>query len=486
VTGSVDIVASPPRLRLIFTVLSASTVAFALLQSLVIPTLPTLQGAFNTSQATATWILSAYLLSAAVCTPIMGRIGDTIGRQRAVVVTLAVLSVGSLLAAVAPNIGVMIAARIIQGIGGGVVALAFGVIRDEFPKEQVIAAVGTIASLTALGAAFGVVLAGPIIDTLDYHWLFWLPMIITATCAVAAAVLIPPSRARSHRPLNWRPAPLLSAWLVALLLGISKAAEWGWASGRVLGLFALAAVFAVAWARTELAVESPLIDLTMMRLPIVWTTNLIAMLNGAGMFTAFAFIPQLAQTPTADGYGLGATVTESGLLILPWAVAQVSVGVMASRLERRLGGRAQLIAGCLTCAAALLLFAFVHDHVWQICLTCTLLGLGMGFTMSTMAALMVTAVPPSQVGVAGGMNANIRGIGGSVGAAMMATVLTAHANAAGVPAEHGYTIGFAILAGFAVTAAAVGLLIPATRPDWAADEVVHPELGIVAVSPVID
>jgi hypothetical protein len=69
---------------------------------------------------------------------------------------------------------------------------------------------------------------------------------------------------------------------------------------------------------------------------------------------------------------------------------------------------------------------------------------------------------------------------------MMATVLTAHANAAGVPAEHGYTMGFAILAGFAVTAAAVGLLIPATRPDWAADEVVHPELGIVAVSPVID
>ena len=487
-TASAGIVTSPPRLRLIFTVLSAATVTYALLQSLVIPILPTLQGAFHTSQATATWILSAYLLSAAVFTPIMGRVGDAIGRQQTLVATLAVLAAGSLLAAVAPNIGVMIVARVIQGVGGGVVPLAFGVIRDDFPKEQVVAAVGTIASLTALGAAFGVVLAGPILDALDYHWLFWLPMILTATCAVAAAILIPPSRNRSHRPINWWPAPLLSAWLVALLLGIDKAAEWGWTSGRVLGLFALAVVFALAWARTELTVDSPLVDLAMMRMTAVWTTNTAALLNGAGMFTAFAFIPQLAQTASSNGYGLDATVTESGLLLLPWALTQVGIGVVTSRLAPRLDGRSKLIAGCLTCAVALLWFAFVHDHIWQVCVTSGLLGLGMGFTMSAMAGLMVTAVPPSQVGIAGGMNANIRLIGGSIGASVTATILASHANGAGVPAEVGYTIAFVILAGCAVLAAAIGLRIPSARPDWDEEERKEAEaaLGIVAVSPLVD
>jgi len=130
-----------------FAVLALGVAAFALLQSLVIPVLTTVQHELHTTQSTVTWVLTAYLLSASIMTPILGRVGDMMGKKRVFVNTLAALAVGSLLAAIASSIGVLIVARVIQGIGGGMVPVAFGIIRDEFPAAKVAGAVGALASL---------------------------------------------------------------------------------------------------------------------------------------------------------------------------------------------------------------------------------------------------------------------------------------------------------------------------------------------------
>src|SRR5499425_3282485 len=124
-----------------FGVLALGVAAFALLQSLVIPVLTTVQHELHTTQAAVTWVLTAYLLSASVMTPILGRVGDMAGKKRVFVLTLAALAVGSFLAAIAPSIGVLIVARVVQGFGGGVLPVAFGIIRDEFPAEKVPGAV---------------------------------------------------------------------------------------------------------------------------------------------------------------------------------------------------------------------------------------------------------------------------------------------------------------------------------------------------------
>src|ERR1700681_4596002 len=183
--------AGPPRshFRATFTVLAAATAAYALLQSLVIPVLPTIQAGLHTSQNSVTWVLTAYLLSASIFTPIMGRLGDLWGKERMLVVALAALTAGSVLAAVAGSIAVMIVARVIQGIGGGVLPLAFGIIRDEFPKQKVAGAVGVIAALAAAGAGLGIVLAGPVVEALNYHWLFWIPAIMLGGGSVAAELI---------------------------------------------------------------------------------------------------------------------------------------------------------------------------------------------------------------------------------------------------------------------------------------------------------
>jgi EmrB/QacA subfamily drug resistance transporter len=469
-----------------FAVLALGIAAFALLQSLVVPVLTTVQHELHTSQDTVTWVLTAYLLSASIMTPILGRIGDLAGKKRVFVGALAALAAGSLLAALAPTIGVMIVARVIQGAGGGMIPVAFGIIRDEFPAEKVSGAVGILAALTAVGAGLGIVLAGPIVNALDYHWLFWLPLILTVAAAITAVAFVPESPVRTSGRISVLPAILLSGWLVALLVALSEAPEWGWASARVLGLLAGAVVLAAGWVIAELRAATPLIDMKMMRRTAVWTNNLVALLIGVGMYATFAFLPEFVQTPAAAGYGFGASITRSGLLLLPSTVTMFAVGLFAGRLARRLGGKALVIAGCLAGCGAMTILAFAHAQEWEIYASTALMGIGFGLAFSAMSALIVASVPPSQTGVASGMNANIRTIGGSIGSAVMASIVTSQLGPTGLPRESGYTIGFAVMAAGLVLAALAGLLLPSVRRMRQLDgEPEHAELAMVAGGTVV-
>jgi EmrB/QacA subfamily drug resistance transporter len=471
-----------------FAVLAAAVAAYALLQSLVTPVLGTIAVDLHTDQNTVTWVLTAYLLSASIFTPIMGRIGDIVGKERVFVITMIALSAGSLLAAIATNVTVMIIARAIQGIGGGVLPLAFGIIRDEFPKDKVSGAVGVIASLSAVGAGAGIVLAGPIVNVLDYHWLFWLPMIATIGAALAAHFLVPESPVRTAGKISWLPAVLLSAWLVCLLLALSQASSWGWGSGKVIGLLIAALVIAVGWVLVEQRSASPLIDMNMMRLPAVWTNNLVALLLGSGMYAVFAFLPQFVQTPLSTGYGFSATITQSGLILLPSTITMFVVGMFAGRIAAAIGAKTVVVIGCLVGVGAMAMFAFAHAEKWELYLGTAIMGIGFGLVFAAMSSLIVSAVPREQTGVASGMNANIRTIGGSIGAALMASIVTSDLAKDGLPKEAGYTHGFALLGAALVVAALAALLIPGTakmRRALEQDEPNHPELAMVAGGTVI-
>src|ERR1700742_4038969 len=446
-----------------FGVLATGIGAFALLQSLVIPVLSTVQAELHTSQSAVTWVLTAYLLSASVMTPILGRVGDMFGKKWVFVAALAALAVGSVLAAVAPTLGVMIVARVIQGLGCGTLPLGFGIIRDEFPTEKVAGAVGILAALTAVGGSLGIVLAGPIVDALGWRWLFWLPGILTVLAAIGAVLFVPQSLSRGRGPICWRPAILMSVWLVLLLVPLSEASIWGWGSPKVIGLLAGAVVLAAAWVWSELRAATPLIDMKMMRLPAVWTNNLVALLIGIGLYAMFAFLPAFVQTPRAAGYGFGVSITVGGLMLLPSGVTMFATGVLAGSLTKRFGGKALVVAGCLFGTVSMAMFAFAHTQEWEIYVATAVLGVGFGLAFSAMSANVVAAVPAGQPGVATGMNANIRTIGGSIGAAVMASIVTAKLEPSGLPVESGYTTGFAIMAGVLVVAALAGALIPSQR-----------------------
>ncbi|MFD9123400.1 MFS transporter [Kitasatospora sp. NPDC059571] len=449
--------------RLTFGVLATGAGVFALLQSLITPALPTVQAAMHTSQSTVTWVMTAYLLSASIFTPILGRVGDLAGKKRTLVAALVALLVGCLVAALAPNITVLIIARVIQGIAGALFPLSFGIIRDEFPAARVSASISNLSAVIAVGSGLGMVLAGPIVGALDYRWLFWFPVIVVAATAVIAHRYIPESPTRTEGRVNWLASVLLSGWLVALLLPVSQASKWGWGSTPVISLLAAAVVLFVLWALTEARSRNPLIDLRVMRLPAVWTTNTAALLFGAGMYAVWAFLPGFAQTPRSAGYGFGSTVTGAGLLMLPMLVAMFASGIISGRLAGRFPAKAQLVTGAVLGAVACALLAARHDAPADVALAAGVFGLGIGLAFASMSNLIVHSVPAAQTGAATGMNANIRTIGGSMGAALMTGLVTGHLQSSGRPYESGYTHGFTLLAVFCLAAALAALLVPTRR-----------------------
>jgi EmrB/QacA subfamily drug resistance transporter len=442
-----------------------AVLAYALLQSLVLPVLPTIQASLHTSESAVTWVLTAYLLSASIATPILGRLGDMIGKRKVLVAVLVALGAGALLAALTSSIAVLIVARVIQGVGGAVVPLAFGVVRDELPENKVASAVSTVAALLAVGAGLGIILAGPVVDVLNYHWLFWIPLIVVVAAAIGAYVFVPESPNTTPVRISFLPGFLMTGWLVALLVAVSEASTWGWASGWTVGLIVLSAALIVAWVFSELRAAQPLVDMKMMRITEVWTTNLVSLLLGMAIFSMITFLPEFVQTPRSVGYGFGASITASGAFMLPMTVAMFVSGLWSGRLTPRFGSKLILVVGSALTAASLAILILAHDQQWEIYLVSAGLGMGLGFAIAAMSNVIVASVPASQTSVASGMNANIRTIGGSIGAAVMASLVTAHIAANRLPTEAGYTDGFLFLLIGAAAATIVALVIPrGSRP----------------------
>jgi len=455
-------VASRPGL--ILAILAFGGCGYSMLQSLVVPALPVLQHDLHTTPTGVAWIFTTYLLAASVATPIAGRFGDMFGKKRALLVVLAGLAGGTLLAALATTLPVMILARTIQGLGGAIFPLAFGIIRDEFPRDRIPGSIGLISGLLGIGGALGIVLAGPILDNLGYHGLFWIPFGVILLTLVATWVVIPESPLRAPGRIDWAGAVLLSLWLVCLLVPISEAPKWGWTAPRTLGLLVAGCVVAFVWIRVELRSPSPLVDMAMMRLRPVWTTNLVALLVGWGMFGAFVLIPQFVQTPSSTGYGFGSSVTQAGLFLVPSALAMMVVGPISGRLSLRFGAKSSLVAGAGLTMLSFVLLVFAHSAGWHVYLASLVLGAGVGASYASMANLIVVAVRPDQTGIATGMNAVARTIGGAIGGQVAATVLASTLLASGFPSERGYTISFLISLGVLAVGTVVALAVPGRAP----------------------
>jgi EmrB/QacA subfamily drug resistance transporter len=452
-----------PHYNVTFLFLALGGLALAVSQSLVAPALREIQIDVGVSTTAATWVLTSFLLSASVATPILGRLGDMFGKKRVLVIALTAVAIGTFVSAVAGSLGLLVAGRVIQGLGGGVFPLSMAIIRDEFPRERVAGGIALISAILGVGGGLGIVLAGPIVDHLNYHWLFWLPFVVVTIAAVGVFLVVPESPIRTRGRVDWAGAVLLAGWLVALLLPISEGRSWGWTSGRVLGLFAAAVVIALAWIAVEIRSREPLVDMRMMRLRGVWTTNATAVLLGAGMFGSFILVPQLVELPKSTGYGFGGSVTQAGLYLLPSALMMLVFSVVAGRIISAVGPRLPLILGTSISVLSFLVLALAHSEGYEILLGTTLLGIGIGFAYSAMANQIVDSVPSEQTGVATGMNTIMRTIGGSLGATVSAVIISSFTASDGLPREQGFTIAFAVSAVALAGAVLAALAVPARR-----------------------
>jgi MFS family permease len=444
-------------------ILSLGALVYALLQSAVIPALSDLQRSLHTSETGIAWVLTAYLLSASVATPVLGRLGDMYGKERMLLCTYVFLAAGTLMAALVHSVALLDVARVVQGIGGGVFPLAIGIIRDEFPRERVAGAIGLLSAIFGIGGGAGIVIGGLIVEHLNWHWLFWIPLIGLVGAAVLTARFVPESPIRVPARINWTGGLLMAVGLTAFLLAISEATVWGWGSTKTIGLLVGGLVVCGAWVLAELRARDPLVDMAMMRLRGVWTTNLAAFLLGGGMFASFILVPQFVETSTSTGYGFGASVLGGGVYLLPSTFTMLVLGALAGPLAHRFGSKWLLVAGAVVGALSFAVIAAEHSRPWEFYLSTALLGVGVGLAFAAMGNLIVQAVPVAQTGVATGMNTVMRTIGGAVGSQIAATLVAGHLRADGLPSEHGYVLAFTVSLAFLAVCVFAALLVPGRR-----------------------
>ncbi|GAA1036505.1 MFS transporter [Virgisporangium ochraceum] len=453
--------------------LSLGGLAFATLQSLVAPALPVIAQDLRASTGDISWVLTAYLLAASVFTPILGRLGDMVGKRRVLLAVLVIFFAGTLLAALAPNLVVLIAARALQGAAGAILPLSIGIVRDELPRERVGVIVGLLSALFGIGAGIGIVAAGPIVDHLSWHWLFWLPLALIVIAMLGVVFGVPESPVRTPGRLDVLGAAILSVSLVSLLLAISKGREWGWTDPLTVGLLVLGTAALVSFVLVELRVKEPLINMRLIALRGVWATNLVGLAFGFAMFGTFLLIPMLLQLPAATGYGFGRTVTQAGLFLLPTTVTMLVFGPLSGLLDRRFGPKLPMFLGAVFVVAAFTLPAVMHDQLWHIVASGLLTGAGIGLAFAAMSNAIIETVPASHTGEATGVNAIVRTIGGSVGTAVIAAVVAAVADARGLPSDSAFTEGFWVCAVVAAVAIVAALALPSARRRRATFDVTH-------------
>jgi MFS family permease len=447
--------------------LSVSGMVVSVQQTLVLPLLPQLMRHFNASVGSVTWVFTASLLAGAVATPLLSRLGDMYGKKNLIIITMALLVVGSIVCALSNDLVVLIAGRALQGTSTALIPLAIGMIRDSFPREKVTSGIGIVSATMGVGGSMGMIVTGLIADSTDsYRPEFWIATVLAALGMVLVTVSARDTGARTGGRPDFLGATVLGGLLVCLLLAISEGNDWGWASGGVLGLFGAALVLTVSWVLIEMRVPQPLVRLGLLVGRQSLSANLASALLGFSMFAAFTLIATFVQTPRSVGYGLGGNVLDVGLYMLPSTATMLVFSALAGRIAARIGAAYSLAIGSVFAGLSYLWLALSHAHAYDMLGFSAVQGIGFGVAYAALGTLAVQHVPMDQSGIASGVNSLVRTTGGSVSAAVTAAVLSGLTipGLRGVPTLHAYVLCFVIVAVGAWLAAGVAVVHGVRHP----------------------
>ncbi|MEA2382700.1 MAG: hypothetical protein QOH72_2671 [Solirubrobacteraceae bacterium] len=444
-------------------ILAIGALAFALAQTTVIPALGDMAKAFGVGTSDITWMVTAYFLAASVATPVLGRLGDMFGKERFLAVSLAAFAFGSVVCALSDALTPMIVGRALQGIGGGVFPLSFGIIRDEFPMPRVPTGIALLGATAGIGGAIGLPLGGLLVDQASYHWIFWVSAAMAVLATLATLRFVPESPVRTPGRIDFAGAGFLAVGLSAVLIAISRANQWGWTSDRTLGLIAVGLAVLAGFVAFERRHPAPLINMRTLSRPPVLITNLSTVLVGFGLFGTFILIPQIAELPKGGDVGLGLNATQAGLLMAPGGLMMLIAAPMVGRISERFGSKLPLAAGAVIAAAGLAGMGAWHDSAGLIILWGAVMNTGVGCAFAALPNLVIAAVDAHETGEATGVNTIARNVGASLGGQVAASIVASHVLTGGLPANLGFETAFLVSAGVALLAGLCGLLIPVAR-----------------------
>ncbi|MCU1436253.1 MAG: transporter [Pseudarthrobacter sp.] len=413
-----------PSPSAITAVLALSGTLVALMQTLVVPLLPDFPGILGVTADDASWLVTATLLSSAVATPIVSRSADMYGKRKMMVVCLAIMVAGSVMAAVGGAFVWLIIGRALQGFSSALIPVGISIMRDELPKEKMGSAVALMSATLGIGSAMGLPLAGVLYESLGWASIFWVSAGAGVLLLLAVVLIVPESKVRTRGSFDYAGALVLSAALAALLLAISKGGSWGWGSEPVLLLFLTAAILLAVWVPYELKVRQPMVDLrTSARRPVLMT-NLASLLIGFAMFANMLLTTQQLQLPAVTGYGFELNVITAGLCMVPSGLAMVVFAPLSGRIIRIFGGKTALMAGALVMIVGYVGRVFFYDSIAWVIIGSTVVSVGTAIAYAAMPTLIMGAVPITETASANGLNSLVRAIGTSTSSAAIAAVFT--------------------------------------------------------------
>ncbi|WP_203817354.1 MFS transporter [Paractinoplanes ferrugineus] len=440
------------------------------LQTLVVPVVSNIQADLGVSATSASWVVTANLLAAAVLTPMLGRLGDLYGRRPVMLGVLLIVLAGSVLAATTSSLALLLVARVAQAASFGLFPLSIGVLREELPPRRLTGAMATVSGMLAVGAGLGLTVTGLLMaHGGDYHQLFWLATALSVI-GVAGVWTLPRRAAVATGRLDWIGAGLLGLGLVLLLMPLEEGNSWGWGSARVLGSLAAAVLVLIVFVLAERRIRQPLVTMRMLTHRPLVIANLAGLFLGFSMFAIFLAVSYLVQTPPAiTGYGFGSTVLAASVVyLLPGTAAGVVTAPLGGRLVGRFGPKNTLITAAVLAFAGFGMLVVRHAATWEIIVGAFVVNTAVMFGYAALPALLIAHVSPAETGIANSVNSIARSIGMSLGTAFVVTMVTRNLiPGAPVPLPHEsqYT---AVFATGAVLALLAGILVawalPRSRP----------------------
>ncbi|MGA5624594.1 MFS transporter [Streptomyces cellulosae] len=428
------------------TALSLLAVSTGSLESVVSPTLPLLQRELDMTPAQGALLNIVLLITGALTAPIAGKLGDRYGGKRVLTRLMAVVSLGGLLSAVAPNLPVLLLGQVLQGVMVGALPLSFIVVRKHLPPGRAKAAIGLVSGMFVGGSVVGLLAAGPVAEQFSRHWMFAVPTCAVVLCTLAVYRLMPadaPGLAQDTC-FDWAGLLLLSGFLALLMLVLALSPEAGSAPVLFGVLVLVLGALVAGWVAVERRASAPMIDLRMLARPVVWKSCVVTFVICLGTATGVYLVPQLLDV-SGDGYGFGAGPTMIGFVLLPGALAATLAGPVAGVGERRFGPRAVVGTATVLMAVALLGLAALHGEMWQIVVGKTLISLANGLCVTALMTSIASSVDECDTGIATSLVLVTRVLGSAVGGMFGGALLTARTPAgSSVPAESAFVTGFLV------------------------------------------
>ncbi|TCP50971.1 MFS transporter [Tamaricihabitans halophyticus] len=467
---------SPPRKAGWGTVLVIcfGGLAASLMQTLVVPLLPRFPELLGISPSLASWLVTIALVSTAIATPVLSRLGDMFGKRRLLVISLGLLIAGSVLCALTSHWLVFLIGRAVQGAAFAAIPLGISMISAVVTPERVGQGIALMSATLGIGGALGLPFAGMVVQYADYHALFWVCAGMGCVAVTAVILAVPESTTRTPGRVDLVGMVLLGGLLGALLVPLSYGSTWGWANPATLGCFLAAIGLSVLFVRYELRHRNPLVNLyAVVKRPIL-LTNLASVLIGFAMMSNFIGVPAFLQAEPATGHGFGVSLLVAGLCMLPGGLLMVLIAPLAGRLITVRGPRLTLMLGAAIIGAGYLVWLLLRAELWGVALSAAVVSGGVAVAYGAMPALVLKTTPETEAAAATGINTLARSIGTSLGSATAGTLfagITMTVAGTAVPATTAFVVLFvigglaallaAVIAGFAGTGSQQSRLSPA-------------------------